>query len=161
MGKKGKAKTKTDDGRRVIATNKRARREYFIEDRFEAGLVLQGSEVKSMRGGRVNLTEGYIRLRDGEAFLVDVHVPPYKQANINNHEPTRPRKLLLHRRELRRLAGKVSQQGYTLVPLQLYFIRGMAKLEFGLGKGKKLHDKRDDNKKRDADREMERAMRRR
>ena len=158
--KKTKVKL-TDDGRRVIATNKRARREFHIEDLFEAGLVLKGSEVKSLRGGRINLADGYIRMRGGEAFLVDVHVPPYKEANINNHEPTRARKLLLHKRELNRLAGKVAQHGYTLVPLQLYFREGRAKLEFGLGKGKKLHDKREDSKKADATREIARAMRRR
>ncbi len=149
------------DGRKVVATNKRARREFFIEDTWEAGLVLKGSEVKSLRNGRLNLGEGYIKLKDGEAWLVDVHIPPYIQASINNHEPTRPRKLLLHKRELRRLAGKVAQQGYTLVPLQLYFLRGKAKLELGLGKGKKFHDKREDTKKRDAGRDIERALKRR
>jgi len=155
------AKKPPDDGRKTIAKNKKARREFHIEDVFEAGLVLQGSEVKSLRGGRINLGEGYVRLEGGEAFLVGVHIPPYKQANINNHEATRSRKLLLHRRELNRLAGKISQQGYTLVPMSLYFRDGKAKLELGLGKGKKFHDKREDSKKKDAQREMERATRNR
>lgn len=156
MARKRKKKDVYEDGRRVISVNKRARREYDVEDRFEAGLVLQGSEVKSLRGGRVNLSEGYVRLDEGEAWLVGVHIPPYAEASVYNHEPTRRRKLLLHKRELRRLFGKVSQQGYTLIPLQLYFVRGMAKLEVGLGKGKKFHDKRQDEKKRDAQREIDR-----
>ena len=150
--------TPTAGGRKVICVNKRARRLYHIEDRIEAGLVLWGSEVKSLRVGRINIKEGYVRIKDGEAWLVGVHIPPYEQANINNHEPMRERKLLLHRREIRRLLGKSAQQGYTLVPLQLYFLRGKAKLEFGLGKGKKLHDKRDDQKKADAKRDIERAL---
>jgi SsrA-binding protein len=145
----------------IVATNKRARREYFIEATWEAGLVLMGSEVKSLRNGRLNLSEGYVRLKDGEAWLIDVHIPPYTQASYNNHEPTRPRKLLLHKRELRRLVGKVTQQGYTLVPLSLYFLHGKAKLEVGLGKGKKFHDKRQDTKERDASREIDRALKRR
>lgn len=151
----------TSDGRKTIATNKQARRLYHIEDRFEAGLVLRGSEVKSLRNGRVTMSEGYVRIDDGEAFMVGVHIPPYLQANINNHEPTRTRKLLLHKRELRRLIGKTAQQGYTLVPIALYFRQGRAKLEFGLGKGKKLHDKRQDLKKADAKRSMERALKNR
>ena len=146
------------DGKKSIAFNKQARRLYHIEDRFEAGIVLRGSEVKSLRNGRVTMSEGYVRLDDGEAWLVGVHIPPYAQANINNHEPTRARKLLLHKRELRRLIGKTSQQGFTLVPIELYFRRGRAKLEFGLGKGKKLHDKRQDLKKADAKRSIARAL---
>ena len=159
MARKHKKPVYTD-GRRIISVNKKARREFLVEDEFEAGLVLQGSEVKSLRGGRVNLAEGYVRLDEGEAWLVGVHIPPYTEASVFNHEPTRRRKLLLHKRELRRLLGKVSQQGYTLIPLQLYFVRGMAKLEVGLGKGKKFHDKRQDEKKRDAEREMDRERRR-
>lgn len=147
-----------NDGKKSIAFNKQARRLYHIEDRFEAGLVLRGSEVKSLRNGRVTMSEGYVRVEDGEAWLVGVHIPPYAQANINNHEPTRARKLLLHKRELRRLIGKTSQQGFTLVPIELYFRRGRAKLEFGLGKGKKLHDKRQDLKKADAKRSIARAL---
>jgi len=149
------------DGKKTIATNKQARRLYHIEDRYEAGLVLRGSEVKSLRNGRVTMAEGYVRIDGGEAFLVAVHIPPYKQASINNHEPTRTRKLLLHKSELRRLIGKTAQHGYTLVPIELYFRGGRVKLEFGLGKGKKLHDKRQDLKKADAKRSMERAMKER
>ena len=149
------------DGKKTIARNKQARRLYHIEDRFEAGLVLRGSEVKSLRNGRVTMSEGYVRIEGGEAYMVGVHIPPYEQANVNNHEPMRPRKLLLHKRELRRLIGKTAQQGYTLVPIELYFRGGRAKLEFGLGKGKKLHDKRQDLKKADAKRSMARALKER
>lgn len=156
----GSGKHGAGDGRKVVAINRRARHEYDVEDCLEAGLSLLGSEVKSLRGGRLNLGEGWVKLEEGEAWLVGVHIPPYKEASLNNHEPTRPRKLLLHRRELRRLLGKVSQQGYTLVPLQLYFLRGRAKLEIGLARGKKLHDKREDERKRDAQREIDRARRR-
>ncbi len=148
------------NARKTVAVNKQARRLYFIEDTFEAGLVLRGSEVKSLRAGRSTLKEGYIRLEGGEAFLVGVHIPPYEQANINNHAPTRPRKLLLHKRELRKLVGAVSREGFTLVPMSIYFTRGKAKLEFGLGKGKKLHDKRQDQKAADAKRDMDRERRR-
>ena len=147
------------NARRTVAVNKQAKRLYFIDDTFEAGLALQGSEVKSLRGGRSTLKEGYIRIEKGEAFLVAVHIPPYEQANMNNHEPTRPRKLLLHRKEIQRLIGAVSRDGYTLVPMSIYFTRGRAKLEFGLGKGKKLHDKREDQKAIDARRDIERALR--
>jgi len=148
-------------GRKSIAVNRKARHRYQIEDTYEAGLVLLGSEVKSLRNGKVTLAEGYVRLEQGEAWLVDVHIPPYEQANRENHEPRRPRKLLLHGRELKRLFGKVAQQGYTIVPLQLYFSGGRAKLEVGLGRGKKLHDKRHDEKKRDAKREIDRALKNR
>ncbi len=148
------------NARKTVAVNKQARRLYFIEDTFEAGLVLRGSEVKSLRAGRSTLKEGYIRLEGGEAFLVGVHIPPYEQANINNHAPTRPRKLLLHKRELRKLVGAVSREGFTLVPMSIYFTRGKAKLEFGLGKGKKLHDMRQDQKAADAKRDMDRERRR-
>jgi len=151
---------KPTDGRKSIAVNRKARHRYHIEDTFEAGLALVGSEVKSLRNGKVTLNEGYVRLENGEAWLVGVHIPPYEQANRENHDPTRARKLLLHRRELKRLFGKVAQQGYTVVPLRLYFSRGRAKLEVGLGRGKKLHDKRHDQKERDAKREMERALKR-
>ncbi|MBJ95649.1 MAG: SsrA-binding protein [Rickettsiales bacterium] len=146
-----------EGGIKTIAVNKKARHRFHIEDTVEAGLVLLGSEVKSLRGGRVSITEGYVRLEDGEAFLVDVHVPPYEQANRQNHDPLRPRKLLLHKKEIQRLIGKISRQGYTLVPMRLYFRRGRAKLEIGLGRGKKLHDKRHDQKAKDARREMDRA----
>ncbi len=140
--------------------NKQARRLYHIEDTLEAGLVLQGSEVKSIRLGKVNLKEGYVRVADGEAWLVGVHISPYEQANRQNHDPMRRRKLLLHKREITKLFGKVSRQGYTLVPVAMYFSRGRVKLEVGVGKGKKLHDKRQDLKQRDVQRELDRARRR-
>ena len=152
---------KSDGGLKVISVNKKARHRYHIEDTIEAGLVLLGSEVKSLRQGRVSIMEGYVRLEAGEGWLVDVHIPPYVQANRQNHEPLRARKLLLHKKELERLFGKISRQGYTLVPLRLYFRAGKAKLEIGLGRGKKLHDKRQDQKSRDAKREIDRARRQR
>ena len=143
------------DGKKSIAFNKQARRLYHIEDRFEAGIVLRGSEVKSLRNGRVTMSEGYVRLDDGEAWLVGVHIPPYAQANINNHEPTRARKLLLHKRELRRLIGKTT--GLHPRADRAVLPPGASKLEFGLGKGK-LHDKRQDLKKADAKRSIARAL---
>jgi len=152
---------KSEGGFKVISVNKKARHRYHIEDTVEAGLVLLGSEVKSLRQGRVSIMEGYVRLEGGEGWLVDVHIPPYEQANKQNHEPLRARKLLLHKKEIERLFGKISRQGYTLVPLRLYFRRGKAKLEIGLGRGKKLHDKRQDQKSRDAHREMDRARKQR
>jgi SsrA-binding protein len=145
---------------RIICVNRKARREYHVEETVEAGLVLLGSEVKSLRAGGANLSDGYAQLRGNEAFLVGVHIAPYKQANRNNHEPLRERKLLMHARELRRLAGKVHERGYALIPLRLYFMGARVKVELGLAKGKKLHDKRADLRRREADREMERAMRR-
>ena len=140
--------------------NKQANRLFHIEDTLEAGLVLTGSEVKSIRAAKVNLKEGYVRLQDGEAWLVGVHISPYLEANRQNHEPMRKRKLLLHKREITKLFGKVARQGYTLVPMALYFERGKVKLEMGVGKGKKLHDKRHDLKEKDVKREMDRARRR-
>ena len=142
-----------------IATNRRARHEYSILDTYEAGLVLTGSEVKSLRDGKANLSDAYGIVRNGEIFLLNLHISPYERASYNNHEPTRTRKLLLHKREIRRLIGAVERQGLTLVPLELYFKRGVAKVAMALGKGKKLHDKRDAEKQRDADREIARAVR--
>jgi SsrA-binding protein len=142
--------------------NRRARHEYFIEETAEAGIVLVGSEIKSVRAGRVNLTEGYIRVENGEAWLLNTHISPWQQAGTYfNHEPTRPRKLLLHIEEIARLKAKVSQKGLTLVPLKLYFVRGRAKLEIGVAKGKKLYDKREAIGERDAQRDMERQLRER
>jgi SsrA-binding protein len=149
---------KTSEGRKIVAVNKQARFSYAIEDKYEAGLVLQGTEVKSLREGRANLKESYARVKSGEVYLYNCHISEYSHGNRQNHDPLRPRKLLLHRKEIKRLFGKVSQQGYTLVPLQLYFTHGKAKLEIGLGKGKKLHDKRQTMKERTAKREIERAF---
>ena len=143
----------------TIARNKRARHEYHILETWEAGLVLTGTEVKSLRDGKANLTDAFGVVKDGEVFLLNLHVNPYEQGNQFNHEPTRTRKLLLHRREIRRMIGAVERQGLTLVPLELYFKGGRAKVELALGKGKKLHDKRDDLRRRDDEREMARVAR--
>lgn len=145
---------------KTVVTNRRVRREYFIEESFEAGLVLTGSEIKSIRAGRANLQDSYVSIRDGEAWLVNLHVSPYKQASIENHEPKRDRKLLLHRRQIDLLLGKVQAKGYTIVPLRLYLKNNRAKVEIALAKGKKLYDKRADLAKRQAQRDMERALRR-
>lgn len=144
-----------------IARNKRARHDYHILETWEAGIVLTGPEVKSLRDGRANLGDAYGILKDGEVWLLNLHISPYEQASYNNVEPTRTRKLLLHRKEIRKMIGAVERQGLTLVPLELYFKKGKAKVALGLGKGKKLHDKRDDAQKRDAEREMARAITRR
>ncbi len=142
-----------------IAKNRRARHDYTILDTFEAGIVLTGSEVKSLRDGRANVSDSYGIVRDGEIFLLNLHISPYERASYNNHEPTRTRKLLLHKREITRLIGAIERQGLTLVPLELYFKRGIAKVVLGLGKGKKAHDKREDEKAKDADREIARVFR--
>lgn len=159
MGKK-KAKAKENQpGHKMIARNKQAFRNYFIDDRHEAGISLLGSEVKSLREGRVNLGDSYADIRNGELFLVKCHISPYPQASYNNHEPMRERKLLMHKKEILRLGIKLNERGYTLVPLSLYFKEGRVKVELGLGKGKKLHDKRDTVRDRDVKRDMERDMR--
>lgn len=145
---------------KTVVTNRRARREYFIEDKYEAGLVLTGSEIKSIRAGRANLQDSYVTIREGEAWLVNSHVAPYKQASAQNHEPKRDRKLLLHRRQIDRLMGQVQAKGYTIVPLRLYLKDNRAKVEIALARGKKLYDKRDDLAKRQAQRDIERALRR-
>lgn len=142
-----------------IARNKRARFDYHLLETFEAGIVLSGTEVKSLRNGKANITDAYGIVRDGEIFLLNAHISPYEKGGYVNHEPTRSRKLLLHRREIRRLIGSVERQGLTLVPLELYFKDGKAKVALALAKGKKLHDKRDTEKQRDAEREMARVGR--
>jgi SsrA-binding protein len=142
-----------------IARNKRARFDYHILDTFEAGLVLKGTEVKSLRDGRANISDAYGIIKDGEAYLLNLHISPYERGGYTNHEPDRTRKLLLHRKEIRRLIGAVERQGLTLVPLEIYFKRGVAKVALALGKGKKLHDKRDTERERDAAREIARAVR--
>jgi SsrA-binding protein len=147
------------DGRQLIARNKRARHDYSILDTWEAGLALTGTEVKSLRAGKANLADAYGIVHEGEVFLLNAHIAPYEQGNRFNHEATRTRKLLLHRREIRRLIGAVERQGLTLVPLDLYFKRGKAKVTLALGKGKKLHDKRADARRKDDEREMARARR--
>jgi len=142
-----------------IARNKRARFDYQILDTFEAGLVLKGTEVKSLRDGRANISDAYGIIKDGEAYLLNLHISPYESRGYANHEPDRTRKLLLHRKEIRRLIGAVERQGLTLVPLELYFKHGVAKVALALGKGKKLHDKRDTERERDAAREIARSVR--
>lgn len=146
---------------KTVVTNRRARREYFIEETYEAGLVLTGSEIKSVRAGRVNLQDSYVTIREGEAWLLNSHIAPYEQASHQNHEPKRHRKLLLHRRQMNQLAGKVQAKGYTIVPLRLYLKDNRAKVEIALAKGKKLYDKREALAKRQAQRDIERALRRR
>ena len=144
-----------------IARNKRARYDYQILETWEAGIVLTGTEVKSLRNGRATLTDAYGILKDGEVFLLNLHISPYDAGHQFNHEPERTRKLLLHRKEIRRLIGAVERQGLTLIPLDLYFKHGKAKVTMALGKGKKQHDKRDTERERDADREIARAVSRR
>ena len=155
----GKRKAGTPDN--VIAENRKARHDFFIEERIEAGLALEGWEVKSLRAGRANLTESYALLKDGEAFLIGAHFAPLASASTHvKPDPTRTRKLLLHRRELDRLIGAVERKGYTLVPLSLYWQRGRAKLALGLARGKKQHDKRAADKDRDWQRQKQRLLRR-
>ncbi|MEI2642149.1 MAG: SsrA-binding protein SmpB [Candidatus Nanopelagicales bacterium] len=147
-----------ETGRKVIATNRRARHDYAISDTYEAGLVLTGTEVKSLRAGKANLTDAYAEVRDGEVWLVNLHIPEYDQGTWTNHEPRRTRKLLLHAQEISRLIGKTKQSGLTLVPMQLYFKDGKAKVEIGLGRGKKAYDKRQDLAAREAKRDADRAV---
>jgi len=144
---------------KAVATNRKAYHDYFIEEKFEAGIMLQGTEVKSLREGRVNLHDSYASVKGDEIFLHHCHISPYSHGNIMNHEPLRTRKLLLHRKEIDKLLGKTKQQGLTLIPLRIYFSkRGLAKVELGLAKGKKQHDRRESIKTREASREVERAM---
>ena len=154
------SKNDTAGTERVIAVNRRARHEYFIEDRYEAGLVLKGWEVKSLRAGRAQIAEAYVTLKSGEAWLIGAHITPLKQTSTHEiADATRTRKLLLHERELATLIGKVERAGYTLIPLDLHWEKGRAKLEVGLAKGKKQHDKRADIKERDWQRQKDRIMR--
>jgi SsrA-binding protein len=150
-----------EQGRRVVARNRRARHDYHIEDVVEAGLVLTGTEVKSLRAGRASLTDGFGQITGGEVWLLGVHIPEYTHGTWTNHEPRRPRKLLLHRKEIDRLASKTAERGLTLIPLSLYFSNGKAKVELAVARGKRTYDKRQDLAQRDAAREIERAFRRR
>src|SRR4030081_3459410 len=149
-----------DDKERDVAVNRRAYHDYFIDDELEAGIMLTGTEVKSIRNGRANLRDGFVRIDANEAGLENVHISPYAKANLMTHEPLRPRKLLLHRKEISSLIGKVRQKGYTLIPLRMYFSRNRAKVEVGLARGKRQFDKREAIAERDAKREIARAMRR-
>ena len=148
-------------GIKVVATNRKAAFDYHLEDRYEAGLLLMGTEIKSIRAGRVNLKEGYVQPRDGELWLTNVHIAPYDPAGGRGHEPRRPRKLLLHRREINRLISRVQERGYTIVPLRLYLKGGRAKVEIALARGKRQYDKRQTIAKRDAQREIERVLKER
>jgi SsrA-binding protein len=150
-----------EQGRHVIARNRRARYDYRIDDTYEAGLVLTGTEVKSLRAGRASLADGFAQISDGEVWLHNVHIPEYTQGTWTNHEPRRTRKLLLHRREIDKLSAATAERGLTLVPMSLYFKDGKAKVELGLGRGKRTYDKRHDLASRDAAREVDRALRRR
>jgi SsrA-binding protein len=150
----------SEGGRKVVATNRKARHEYEILDTWEAGLVLKGPEVKSLRDGKVSFNDAFARIERGEAWLYSLHISPYEQANRYNVDPLRPRKLLLNRSEIRRMIGKVEEQGLTLVPLEIYFRRGRAKMTLALARGRKLYDKREKLKKQTLDREAQRAMNR-
>jgi SsrA-binding protein len=145
----------------TVATNRKAYHDYFIEDSFEAGLVLQGTEVKSLRMGLANLTDSYAIVKNNEVFLFNANISPYPYGNIMNHEPLRTRKLLLHRDEIRKLVGKMTQKGFTLIPLKIYFTRGKAKVQIGLAKGKKAFDKRETIKEKESKREVERTVKER
>jgi SsrA-binding protein len=151
-------KKQAGGGEHNIAVNRQARHNYFIDEVYESGIALVGSEVKSLRDGKANLKDGFARVQRGEAFLLNVHISPYAGANQFNHEPTRTRKLLLHSREIERLTGKTKERGFTLIPLRLYFKNGKAKVELGLARGKKLYDKRDTLRRKEAQREVERSI---
>ncbi len=147
--------------RKLIANNKKAYHDYFIEETIECGIVLSGTEVKSLRLGKGSIKESYVRIRSEEVFILGMHISPYEKGNIFNRDPLRERKLLMHKKEIRKLQGKLSEKGYTLVPLQVYFSNGKVKVEIALAKGKKLYDKREAIAKRDAEREVERSFRER
>ncbi len=148
-----------DSSERVVAQNRRASHDYFILETFEAGIVLTGTEVKSLRAGKASLSEAYATVQNDEAFVIQLHIPPYEQGNRWNLDPVRSRKLLLHRRQIDRLREAIAEKGQTIIPLRLYFTRGRAKLLIGIGKGKKLYDKRASMAEKDARREMDRAKR--
>jgi SsrA-binding protein len=150
-----------ETGRKLIAQNKKGRHDFFIDEVFEAGLVLMGTEVKSLRAGRATLTDGYASIKDGELWLSGVHIPEYNEGSWTNHEPRRERKLLMHKREMVKLIGKVKESGLTLIPLSLYFKDGKAKVEMGLARGKKAHDKRASLMEKQASREIDRELSRR
>lgn len=143
---------------KLVANNKKAYHDYFIEEKYEAGLVLHGTEVKSMRMGKCSIKEAFIRIENGEVYAYGMHISPYEKGNIFNKDPLRPKKLLLHKQQIRKLIGSSSEKGYTLVPLQVYFKEGRAKIEIGLAKGKKLYDKRQDIAKKDQRREAEKEL---
>lgn len=147
-----------ESGNKLIANNKKAYYDYFIEDKYEAGLVLHGTEVKSLRMGKCSIKESYVQIINGEVFIINMNITPYEKGNIFNRDPLRPKKLLLHKQEINKLAGKISQQGYTIVPLQVYISNGKMKIEIGVGKGKKNYDKRDSIAKKDQQREAQKEF---
>ena len=146
------------EGDRTVATNRRARHDYAIEESFEAGMVLTGQEVKSLRAGRATLSDAYAHVEGNQVWVENMHIPPYEMADTRRYDPKRPRKLLLHREEIRRLIGKTAERGLSLIPLKIYFTRGLAKMELGLGRGKRQFEKRDAIAEREHRREMERAF---
>jgi len=148
-------------GTKLIAKNRKAYHEYFVEEKFEAGIQLHGTEVKSLRQGAVNLKDSFCHIKDGELFAQGMHISPYEKGNVFNRDPLRPKKLLMHKKEIARLYGKVKREGYAVIPLSLYLKNSLVKVELGLCKGKKLHDKREDAARRDANREMDRGMKER
>ncbi|WP_300409731.1 SsrA-binding protein SmpB [Lagierella sp.] len=145
---------------KLLASNKKARHEYFIEQEYEAGIVLKGTEVKSLRQRKVSIKESFCQIRNGEVYIYGMHISPYEQGNIHNVDPVRTRKLLLHRREINRLIGATKEKGYTLIPLSIYLKDGLVKIQLGLAKGKKIHDKRQSIAKRDSERRIQQALRR-
>ena len=151
--------SKTKSGLKIISNNRKARFNYFFKEIFEAGIVLKGSEVKSLRDGKANISESYAFDEQGELYLVNSHIPSYKESSYNNHDPKRNRKLLLNKREINKLIGRINREGYTLIPTKLYFRKGKAKVEIAVAKGKKQYDKRHTKKKRDWDRERARYFR--
>ena len=146
------------DGIKTVATNRKARHDYFFEDTFEAGIALTGTEIKSVRAGQVSLRDSFATIKDGEMWLINLHIAAYRQASDFNHEPRRPRKLLMHRREINRLTGKLHEKGLTLIPLRLYLKNNLAKVELGLGRGKRQYDKRATLKAKESRREVDRAI---
>ncbi len=149
---------KPGSGEKIVAVNKKARYEYEILETIEGGLALTGTEVKSLRAGQASITEGFAAISGNEAWLVDCQIQPYAYGNLNNHEPKRRRKILLHRREIAKLTGKIKEKGLSLIPLKIYFKNGLAKVEIGVGRGKKIHDKRETIKRRDTEREARREL---
>lgn len=152
---------KSNNGIKTVATNRKARFEYFLEESFEAGIVLKGTEVKSIRQGKVSIGESYAHIENGEIILYNLHISPYEQGNIHNVDPIRPRKLLLHKREIRKIEAAITQGGYTLIPVSMYINRGLVKVQIAIAKGKKLYDKRHDIAKRDAERRIDQQLKER
>ena len=159
--KKSPKPSSTEEGIKIVVQNRKARYDYHALDTWEAGIALLGTEVKSLRNGKANLRESYARVDGNEVYLHNVHIGEYEQGNLNNHEPTRKRKLLLHRQEINRMRGQVEEKGLTLIPLKLYFKRGRAKVEIALAKGKREYDRRQDIAKREANRDLDRALKER